>query len=544
MEPIDRAQDLAALRHRNRAITEAWYQAVGSTSYVPFPADEVRARLSEWVDELISLLYSEPLNVERAEQVGAALAGLHFVQAEALGGTVEVLGRELCGDLVKDQDAETLARLATLLGAISIGFCRQMTGTILDEQEQTRTALVTELRATEHQLRQARDELEVRVEKRTAELARANEGLLAQIAERQRAEQALQESEERWRSLVENAPDIVIAVDRTGRILLLNRVPETAGDTVEQLVGTDVFSYVHTDHHRAVREALEAAFGGQRGAYLEVKILSSYGRTVWYAVRLGPVWRQGEVTSVMAVVRDISEEKQVQELKDNLIRDVSHELRSPLAKVRMSLDVLAEVIEAERPDRERAQRIGQLARRNVDRLLQTVEGMLDLTRLESDAWAGDRQVIQFEDLLEEVIQQMIPIARSKDLELRVEMPEVPLPLVEGDRERLCRVLLNLLDNAIKFTAEGHVVVWASGHDEVLEVAVADTGEGMEAAVLERVFDRYYQARSRSEGVGIGLTICKAVVEAHGGRIWAESPGRGEGATFRFTLPVEPAEASA
>lgn len=539
MKPSDREQDLEALRRRKRAIVEAWYQAVGHTSYAPFPADEVRARLADWVDELISLLYADSLDVARAEQVGVALAGLHFVQAEALGGTLGVLGRQFCSSLVGDGEAGMLARMATLLGAVAVGFGRQATTTILDEQEATRTALVAELRATEHQVRQAHDELEARVRERTAELARVNEGLRAEIAERQRAERALQESEDRWRSLVENAPDMVIAVDRGGRILLLNRVPETSRSTVEQLIGTDLFHYIHADYRTSVREALESAFAGRRGTYLEVEVLSSYGRTVWYAVRLGPVWHQGEVTSVMAVVRDISEERQSRELKDNLIRDVSHELRSPLAKVRMSLDVLAEVIEAEQPDRERAQRIGQLARRNVDRLLQTVEGMLDLTRLESGAWVDDRQIIRFEDLVEEAIQQMAPVASSKNLGLRAEMPDGPLPLVEGDRERLCRVLINLLDNAIKFTAEGQVVVRVSGRDGVLEVAVADTGEGMEAAVLERAFERYYQARSRAEGVGIGLAICKAVVEAHGGRIWGESPGRGQGATFHFTLPVAP-----
>jgi signal transduction histidine kinase len=313
---------------------------------------------------------------------------------------------------------------------------------------------------------------------------------------------------------------------------------------VEQLTGTDVLNYVHADHRAAVREALDAAFAGHPGIYLEAPILTSYGRTAWYAVRLGPVSREGHVASVMAVARDISEERQIQELKDNLIRDVSHELRSPLAKVQMSLDVLSEVVEAEQLDRERALRIGQLARRNVSRLLQTVEGILDLTRLESGAWSTDEQALVIGDLVEEAIQHMTPVASAKNLRLRVEMPDQPLPVVEGDREKLLRVLLNLLDNAIKFTAEGQVVVSVACRDGAVEVAVADTGEGIEADVLARVFDRFYQERGQAEGVGIGLTICKAVVEAHGGRIWGESPGKGQGATFRFALPVEPEGANA
>ncbi len=544
MEPIEREQVLQALRQRKQTIAEAWYQAIGRTGYVPFRADEIRAHLLEWVDELLSLLLAGSVNRERIEEVGAALARLHFVRAEALGGTLEVLGRELSDGLPEEGAPGMQPRLAALLGAVAAGFFRQAARTILAEQEQTRNALVTELRATERQVRQAHDQLEARVQERTAELALANEGLRAEIAERQRAERALQQSEERWRSLVENAPDIVVNLDRTGQILFLNRLPETAQIPIEEIIGRDLVEYVQTDSQPAVREALEAVFEGHRTRYLEIPVLSSYRSLAWYAVRLGPVFSEGQVVSVMAVARDVSEEKKVQELKDNLIRDVSHELRSPLAKVRMSLDLLAEIIEAQQLDRERAARVGQLATRSVDRLLQTVEGILDLTRLEAGVWSGDGQVIAVRDLVEEVVQDLAPVARSKNLRVRVEMPDEPLPLVAGDRERLSRVLLNLLDNAIKFTTEGEVVISVFLRDGALEVAVADSGAGMEAEVLERVFDRFYQERSQTEGVGIGLTICKAVVEAQGGRIWGESPGKGQGATFHFTLPVEPAEGSA
>ncbi len=537
MEPIDREQALQALRQRKHTIAEAWYQAIGRTGYVPLPADEIRAHLLEWVDDLISLLLAESIDHKRIEEVGAALSSLHFVRAEALGGTLEVLGRELTDGLPAQRAQGIQPRLAVLLGAVAAGFSRQAARTILAEQEETRNALVTELRATERQVRRAHDQLEVRVQERTAELAQANEGLRAEIAERQRAEQALQQSEERWRSLVENAPDMVVNLDRTGRILFVNRLPEIARIPIEEIVGRDLLEYVQTEHRPRVREALEAAFEGHRARYLEVPVRSAYRTSAWYAVRLGPVFSEGQVASVMAVARDISEEKKVQELKDNLIRDVSHELRSPLAKVRMSLDVLAEVVEAEQLDRERAVRVGQLARRSVNRLLQTVEGILDLTRLEAGVWMGEGQLVALGDLVEEVVHDLGPVARSKNLRVRVEMPEGPLPLVAGDRERLSRVLLNLLDNAIKFTAKGEVVISVVCRDGAVEVAVADTGEGMKADVLERVFDRFYQEKSQTEGVGIGLTICKAVVEAHGGLIWGESPGRGQGTTIRFTLPV-------
>lgn len=659
----DQEQDTQALRRRRDAITEAWHQAVSRTAYVPLTADEVRAQLAALVDELIRLFLATALEREGAEQVGASLAELHFLQADALGGTLEVLGRELATSLPAERSSEKQAHLATLLGAVAAGYFRQASRTILAEQEETRNALVAELRAAEHQLRQARDQLEVRVQERTAELARVNEGLRAEIrerhraeaalrqseekyrellesfrdgvfsvdregrftyvnevlarragwsrevllgrscfdlvrpedearmrklfqaglegeqmpvfevaytnaqgrqywlelntsalwagaqvvgihgvsrdvTERKRAERALQESEERWRSLVANAPDVVITVDRTRRILYVNRVPEFLGATAEEVVGTDALSYVLPEYQPALREAIGAAFEEEEGSYLELAVLGSGGHSAWQAVRIGPVLRGGQVASVMLQLRDISEQKEIQDLKDNLIRDVSHELRTPLAKVRMSLNVLEELLEAEQIDRQRAARIGELASRNVDRLLQTIEGILDLSRLESGVWSRREQAIALEELVMEAVQYVAPLARSKSLRLGAELP-AGLPVVAGDRERLFRVIVNLLENAIKFTAEGEVVVTAQCRDGAVEVAVADTGQGIEPDVLERVFERFYQEKSVAEGVGIGLTICKAIVEAHGGRIWGQSPGRGQGATFRFTLPVEP-----
>ena len=539
MDTNRQGQHPEILKQRRDAIAEAWYHAVGHAGYVVMPADQVRARLAELLDEVLSLFLSRPLDRRRAELVGAALADMHLVRAGALANTLEVLSRELALAGRAARVPELELHLSQLLGALAAGHFRQSCHIVLSEQEETRTALVTELRATEHALRLARDDLEVRVQGRTAELARANEDLRAEIAERQRAEQALQDSKAQWRSLVENAPDIVVTLDRQGRILYMNRVAEIAAETIEDVVGTNAFSYVQPEHRPALREAIDAAFEGREGGYLEIITMGARGVPAWQAVRLSPVWRDGQVGSVVAVVRDISEQKRVQEMKDNLIRDVSHELRTPLAKVRMSLDVLGEIMASESPDRARAERIGQLATRNTDRLLRTVEGVLDLSRLENGIAPRREDDIAPEELVEEVVQYMRPLASSKSLELEVDLPEERLPPIVGDRERLFRVLVNLVDNAVKFTEQGRVVVSARSRDGLVEMAVADTGQGIEPEVLERVFDRFYQAKTHVEGVGIGLTICKAVVEVHGGHIWAESLGQGQGATFHFTLPPEP-----
>jgi signal transduction histidine kinase len=290
------------------------------------------------------------------------------------------------------------------------------------------------------------------------------------------------------------------------------------------------------EHQAVVRDAIQRVFATGDSTYCEAVVLSTDGARTWYAAHLGPVWHDGTVSSAMMIVRDITERKKLDEIKDNLIRDVSHELRTPLAKIQMSLELLAEMLEKESLDRERASRISSLSVLNVQRLLQTVEGILDLSRLEAGAWAYQQEEVRLDLLLEEVLQVMQPLATVRGLQLVVELPE-ELPPVEGDWEKLFRVLINLVDNAVKFSDDGQITISADKNGQEVELAIRDEGQGVLPENLDRVFERFFQEKARYQGVGVGLTISKAIVQSHGGRIWAESEGRSLGATFRFTLPV-------
>jgi signal transduction histidine kinase len=131
---------------------------------------------------------------------------------------------------------------------------------------------------------------------------------------------------------------------------------------------------------------------------------------------------------------------------------------------------------------------------------------------------------------------MRPLAQAKGLQLQMRCSD-HASLVHGDREKLFRVLVNVVDNAIKFTEEGQVLVSLEEDDGEAIVSVSDSGEGISRQDLRRVFDRFFQAKTTARGVGIGLTICKTIVDAHGGRIWAESPGEGQGSIFHIGLPA-------
>jgi signal transduction histidine kinase len=291
-----------------------------------------------------------------------------------------------------------------------------------------------------------------------------------------------------------------------------------------------------SDHRPVVRAAVRRVFEAGTSTSFEAATPSLNGVKRWFAAHLGPVWRDGTVSSAMLIARDITERKKIDEVKDNLIRDVSHELRTPLAKVQMSLELLSEMLERESLDLGRARRISSLSVANVERLLQTVEGILDLSRLEAGVWAYRQEMVRLELLVEEVLQYMRPLAAAKRLELVVDVP-ADMPQVEGDWEKLFRVLINLVDNAVKFSDKGRVIISARQEGDEVELSIADSGQGVLQENREQIFERFFQEKARYPGVGVGLTISRAIVESHGGRIWVESPGRGGGATFRFTLPL-------
>jgi len=222
-------------------------------------------------------------------------------------------------------------------------------------------------------------------------------------------------------------------------------------------------------------------------------------------------------------------------LRRQLIGDVSHELRTPLTAIKGSMEALIDGVLPAEP--ETFEQIYQEA----DRLQRLVNDLQELSRVESGAFKLDPQPLLLADLLKTVTIRLDRQYAEKGVRLEIDIPS-DLPGVMADADRLSQVLFNLVGNALQYTpAGGQVAVAARRQGSEVQVSVQDTGIGIAAEHLQHVFDRFYRAdssRSRvSGGSGIGLTIAKHLVEAHGGRIWAESLGQGKGSTFAFTLPV-------
>lgn len=229
-----------------------------------------------------------------------------------------------------------------------------------------------------------------------------------------------------------------------------------------------------------------------------------------------------------------SQLEQVESMRRQLIGDVTHELRTPLTSIKGYMEGLLDgVLPAN------AETFNQI-HREADRLSRLVDDLQELSRVEAKAYSLDIRSVSVSSLVQTTLKRLSPQATAKRITLRSNLP-ADLEPVLADEDRITQVLVNLAANAIQYTPEGgEVLISASKHENEIHISVKDTGIGIPQEHLANIFTRFYRvdkSRSRNAGggSGIGLTIARHIVEAHGGRIWAESAGEGQGSMFTFSL---------
>jgi DNA-binding response OmpR family regulator/signal transduction histidine kinase len=259
--------------------------------------------------------------------------------------------------------------------------------------------------------------------------------------------------------------------------------------------------------------------------------------------------RGGELAGVAVVLRDVTEQKQLDERKEEFVHVVSHELRTPLTSITGALDLVLGGLAGEIAPKQA--RYLRMARESADRLNELVDDLLDVARLAKGKLQMEPEVVVLDEVVRAAVDRYAPAAAERGHELVVDAPGGPQRIV-GDGGRLGQVVSNLLTNAIKFTPDNGVikvrVLRSSALAGVAGFTVWNGGEGIAEEDLERIFEKFEQSRCertrRVRGTGLGLPISRGIVEAHGGAIWAESPPDG-GAIFAVTLreepPIEPEE---
>lgn len=230
--------------------------------------------------------------------------------------------------------------------------------------------------------------------------------------------------------------------------------------------------------------------------------------------------------------------RSLDKMKDVMIRDVTHELKSPVAQVQMAIDLWTSEAVKEKVDKEKGKKLSKIIDDNIQRLKKTIQSILDLSVLESGRVAYQKEKLDMEEIVIQTAEGLKLIAEKKKLILTTRIPD-KLPQVSGDKAEVTRVVSNLIDNAIKYSETGEIIVSALRRRRDIEISVKDQGIGLitPKGSFDKLFSRFYQERASADGSGVGLAICKKIINAHGGKIWVESEGKGKGTTFKFTLPI-------
>ncbi len=358
------------------------------------------------------------------------------------------------------------------------------------------------------------------------------ERLLREIAERKRAE-------EQFRAAVESSPSAVIMTDSAGKMTMVSKQTqrmfgyshkELMGQTVEMLM-PERFRDQHVLKRRQYKKKPETRPMGSRQ---DLMCRRKDGSEFPAEIGLSLV-HKGKSVSVLVNVMDITERKQLEQLREEFIRTASHELRTPMAVIREGISQILESPDG-KPSHQRD--ILALALKNVDRLVRIVNDMLDISRMEAGRLVLSRQEVDLKGLVRGAAELFQPMARSNGLRLKITLPKTPLRLY-ADQDKVIQVLTNLIGNAFKFTKKGRVEVVLHQQKEQAVISVSDSGPGIAKEDLPRLFGKFQQfgesRRGAEKGSGLGLSIAKGIVELHGGSIWAQSAPRA-GTTLFFTLP--------
>jgi PAS domain S-box-containing protein len=346
--------------------------------------------------------------------------------------------------------------------------------------------------------------------------------------------EATQEARQRYAALFEDNVDPILISDLSGTITDANHRAEAfLGYARQTLRGRALLSLHVPDPERLPVDL------GQIGSGLAVaydgRVTHADGRPLPVQVHVTRV-EIGRQPLLQWILRDISERQALDELRTDLTSMVFHDLRSPLGNVISSLEVLQTSIP---PQDEALQSVLAISLRSSRRLSRLVESLLDVGQLESGKAVLHRAPGSINSIIAEAVEEIHPVAEAKGQVLHFSLAPADLPMLEIDVDMIRRVLINLLENAVKYTRSGgQISLNASRRLSQVCVSVSDNGPGIPARDQQRIFDKFARLHQEgyAKGLGLGLAFCRLAVEAHGGRIWVESEA-GQGSTFSFTLPV-------
>ncbi len=343
----------------------------------------------------------------------------------------------------------------------------------------------------------------------------------------------LQAAHQRYQDLFEDSIDPILITNWNGEIMEANRQAVLSSDYSKSKLRSMRIDQIHRIDQDLVGSNYSAVRSGKTLSY-ESSLRTASGHEVPIQVYVRQIETEA-VSRLQWILRDITEQKKLDTMRDDLISMIYHDLRSPLANVVSSLNILETMLPAKDTS---MKSLLDISMRSTERIQRMTESLLDLSILEAGQPIGNRTPTSAADLIYEAVEAIESTINNKGQSIRYKVHD-ELPQVLVDQDMMRRVVTNLLENASKYSQAGtEIEVGARLEKDQLNVWVQDHGPGIPASEQERIFNKFTRLKSENgpKGLGLGLAYCRLAVQAHGGKIWVESE-LGVGSRFVFSLPA-------
>ncbi len=388
------------------------------------------------------------------------------------------------------------------------------------------------------EIKKFQEKLEKKVKERTQALENAREELENNLKETEKARHKAKEEEAKTKAALVSIDDGIILFGKDKKIKLINSSARRILNVSEEdVIGKSMPEIKDAPRIKKLYDVLgkDLKWTGRLSEIVFKEPLKRF-----FQVSVNPVIiEKEELIGLMIVFHDITRQKEINRMKTEFVSIAAHQLRTPLSGIKWTLKM---ILDGD---------LGKISPRQAEflekgyesneRMITLVNDLLSVARLEEGRFVYDKEACSLEEIINEQITQLKKVAQRKEIKLIFKKSRKDLPKIEIDRKKIELVLSNIIGNAISYTPEKGKVTISVKNDKInIKVIIEDTGIGIPEDQRERIFSKFFRAdnaiKSETEGSGLGLFICKNIIEAHGGRIWFESK-KGKGSTFFFALPT-------
>ncbi len=498
----------------------------------PGDFEKLKSRLKDFAENKID----KPEEIQQVEKEVFSLVSAEFKQTKKLSLQVKNILKKFVGhhedkgnilSRLKDALVEygcPLEDVDRLLKRISDEISRPA-----EPRARVSAGDLAELRKENDELKNKMEALEDEVVRHEAAVNQLKKENIRIISEKQRID-----------NIVHNMAEGMVVVDSDGKIILVNSVAESLLGITKNDIGRPIKEVVKNEHLLTLTKRISSEKEEVVEKDIELVNLDESTKKILRTSSAVVEDPNGNTVGMVTMLNDITKQKEIEGLKYQFIANVSHELRTPLVAIEKSVSLILSKATGEISETQNE--FLSIAERNLKRLTLLINDLLDLSKLEERKAFLKLEKTDLGAIIADSVQSLHNWAATKFIQLNKSVSP-DLIRVDVDPNKIIQVLNNLIGNAIKFTPENGSIIVEAVHDKqegVVKVSVADTGKGIAAQDLDKVFEKFYQAGERNtsdvKGTGIGLAIVREIVELHKGKVWVESE-LGKGTRFIFTIPI-------